>query len=264
MVCPLQSLSKCTPDILPGLTRITFPGYTHEQLMKIIESRLEGVPGNIVDPDAIQFASRKVAAVSGDARRALDICRRAVEIAETNASDDRLLETPSRRNKGQDTPLVQRATGRVTIGIIKQAISEATSSPLQLYLKSQPLASKLLLAALLARTRRSGIAESTLGDVIDEARRLTQLSEELPVKDFLSLQNNIIAPELSSNGRDKIPLAPRVLAIGEAAMELMEAGVIGLEPRKGERTGKLRLNIAEDELRLALKDDTEVRGLGLS
>src|ERR1700741_181022 len=54
--------------------------------MKIIQSRLEGVPGNIVDPDAIQFASRKVAAVSGDARRALDICRRAVEIAE-QASD---------------------------------------------------------------------------------------------------------------------------------------------------------------------------------
>jgi len=51
--------------------------------MLIIQSRLEGVPGNIVHPDAIQFAARKVAAVSGDARRALDICRRAVEITET-------------------------------------------------------------------------------------------------------------------------------------------------------------------------------------
>ena len=53
--------------------------------MKIIQSRLEGIPGNIVDSDAVQFASRKVAAVSGDARRALDICRRAVEIAESEA-----------------------------------------------------------------------------------------------------------------------------------------------------------------------------------
>lgn len=34
------------------------------------------------DPDAIEMAGRKVAALSGDARRALDICRRAVEIAQ--------------------------------------------------------------------------------------------------------------------------------------------------------------------------------------
>lgn len=34
------------------------------------------------EEDAIQLAARKVAAVSGDARRALDICRRATEIAE--------------------------------------------------------------------------------------------------------------------------------------------------------------------------------------
>ena len=50
--------------------------------MMIIQQRLSGVPGNIVDPDAIQFASRNVAAVSGDARRALDICRHTVEIVE--------------------------------------------------------------------------------------------------------------------------------------------------------------------------------------
>ena len=36
--------------------------------------------------EAIQFAARKVAAVSGDARRALDICRRATEIAEREAN----------------------------------------------------------------------------------------------------------------------------------------------------------------------------------
>lgn len=35
-----------------------------------------------ISADAIGFASRKVASVSGDARRALTICRRAVELAE--------------------------------------------------------------------------------------------------------------------------------------------------------------------------------------
>jgi len=32
--------------------------------------------------DAVRLATRKVAAVSGDARRALDICRRAAELPE--------------------------------------------------------------------------------------------------------------------------------------------------------------------------------------
>ena len=37
------------------------------------------------DSDAVQLAARKVAAVSGDARRALDICRRSTEIAENRS-----------------------------------------------------------------------------------------------------------------------------------------------------------------------------------
>jgi origin recognition complex subunit 1 len=39
--------------------------------------------------DAVQLVARKVAAVSGDARRALDICRRATEIAEETTKGDR-------------------------------------------------------------------------------------------------------------------------------------------------------------------------------
>ncbi len=81
MDLPERTLSNRISSRL-GLIRITFPGYTHDQLMKIVQSRLEGVPGGIVRPEAVQFASRKVAAVSGDACRALDICRRAVELAE--------------------------------------------------------------------------------------------------------------------------------------------------------------------------------------
>ena len=38
----------------------------------------------MIDQSALQFCARKVAATSGDARKALDVCRRAVEIVETN------------------------------------------------------------------------------------------------------------------------------------------------------------------------------------
>lgn len=63
-----------------GLTRLTFSPYTHQQLQEIVTTRLSGL--SVFDKDAIQLVSRKVASLSGDARRALDICRRATEIAQ--------------------------------------------------------------------------------------------------------------------------------------------------------------------------------------
>ena len=66
-----------------GLTRMTFQPYTFKQLQTIVLSRMKGLKA--FDEDAIQLAARKVAAVSGDARRALDICRRSTEIAELSS-----------------------------------------------------------------------------------------------------------------------------------------------------------------------------------
>jgi origin recognition complex subunit 1 len=258
--------------------------------MEIISSRLANVPGNIVDPDAIQFASRKVAAVSGDARRALDICRRAVEIAEqesesvaTNgaASNDMDVDdnefpppTPSkngtrreRSQKKKGIPLLKtespqkqnlRPLPRVTIATIKQAIQEATSTPLQQSLRCLPLGGKLFLAALLVRVRRTGISESTMGDVLDEARRIANAAVSVAgiagagIKEFL-LGNNSGA---------------RVRAMGFAAMELMNSGVVALETgmgmrARGDRSGKVRLRVAAEEVKAAFRDDIEAKGLGL-
>ncbi len=38
----------------------------------------------VVEPMAVQLCARKVAAVAGDIRKALDVCRRAVEIVEND------------------------------------------------------------------------------------------------------------------------------------------------------------------------------------
>ncbi|ORY13527.1 P-loop containing nucleoside triphosphate hydrolase protein [Clohesyomyces aquaticus] len=315
MDLPERTLSNKISSRL-GLTRITFPGYTHDQLMLIIQSRLEGVPGNIVHPDAVQFAARKVAAVSGDARRALDICRRAVEIAEIEAiareaenQEEAQPATPSRTGRGKakavsnravngngtgesDGKLQKRASGPngrvgiVTIATIKQAINEATSSPLQQALRALPLASKVFLAALLARIRRTGIGEAVLGDVVEEARRLGLMSQLQPAHDYLlhtgagdeerrsaaaegqssqptsTSTSAARGPGSSSKHNTTAAKAPRPLALGPAAVELAEAGIIGLESRHGERVGRVRLGVADDEVRLALGDDAEVKGLG--
>ncbi|KAL1646942.1 Origin recognition complex, subunit 1 [Diplodia intermedia] len=327
MDLPERTLSNKISSRL-GLTRITFPGYTHDQLMSIIQSRLTNVPGNIVHPEAIQFASRKVAAVSGDARRALDICRRAVEIAEAASLDngtaggggeDSAPNTPSKtpgRAAAQANGNAKKPSGQVvvTIATIKQAIAEATSSPLQHALRALPLASKLFLAALLARVRRTGVQEAALGDVLDEARNLALMSQTEAIQTVLlggqPQQPRLPPPPPSSlpaakdnddaavaadglisglaasshqqpvtprrgrppgvakaaaaaaaqQQRDK---AARVIGMGNAAAELMEAGIVGLEARRGERVGRVRLGVSDEEVKLALKDDEEVKGMGL-
>lgn len=292
MDLPERTLSNKISSRL-GLTRITFPGYKHTDLMEIISTRLSSVPGNIVDADAIQFASRKVAAVSGDARRALDICRRAVEIAEqssqdtisSNAMNDEDFppptpsKTPSRREKStskrrapasssdnpQNSPPSKPTppTGRVTIATIKQAIQEATSTPLQQSLRSLPLSGKLFLAALIARVRRTGISESTFGDVLDEARRIADAAVAVAGAAGAGITQFLLGGNTGSNARVK--------ALGFAAMELMNSGVLALESGIGRgagvtgsgRSGKVRLRVAAEDVKAAFRDDGEAKGLGL-
>lgn len=234
--------------------------------MTIIESRLEGVPGKLVDPDAVQFASRKVAAVSGDARRALDICRRAVEIAEAESLDERVdSETPSKRPRDTEaaTGGRSRRRGRVTIRVIKQAIDEATSTPTLQLLRTLPLSSKLFLAALIARNRRSGLTECSLCDIIEEVARLSQTA------DYPGIQENLLKEKCTTDGLGQVgkqswkQAFPRTHSLGTAAIELMEAGMVDFDLRSGERTGKVHLKINREEIILALKDDSDVRGLGL-
>jgi origin recognition complex subunit 1 len=235
--------------------------------MKIIQSRLEGVPGGIVESDAVQFASRKVAAVSGDARRALDICRRAVELAEIESLSSRSLPgTPSKKPRKDAVAAAQRppiSSGRVTIATIKQAINEATANPLQQHLRGLPLSSKLLLAALLAKFRRNGLQESVLGEIMDEAKRIAKMMVDIDSLRFLITDTSgpmtNIKAQKSPNQAKKLP---RAFALGAAAIELMESGVIGLEARRSDRMGKIRLCIGEEDIKQALKDDPEARGLG--
>lgn len=127
--------SSSFPELLcgcfQGLTRMSFQPYTFKQLQQIITSRLNKVKA--FEEDALQLVSRKVrgplllrprplcpcmsqgflplqvAALSGDARRCLDICRRATEICEHSAAD------PS-------------AAGLVAMSHVMEALNEMFSS----------------------------------------------------------------------------------------------------------------------------------------
>ncbi|KAH8156909.1 hypothetical protein CIB48_g11338 [Xylaria polymorpha] len=244
MDLPERTLSNKISSRL-GLTRITFPGYNHEQLMKIIQSRLEGVPGHIVEPDAVQFASRKVAAVSGDARRALDICRRAVELAEAEW-----------KGPGGDPATLARELGR--------AISEATTSPLQQYLRGLPFASKVTLASLLVRNERTGLPDSTYGDVLEEAKRALMLDAASRRVSLLTRGGDIDDARWNGDTRNKGSKMARTAGVQAAAVGLAGAGIIILEGHRVERPSKMRLAVGDEEVKLALRDDPEIKALGIA
>jgi origin recognition complex subunit 1 len=69
------------------MVRINYAPYTPEQLVKIVQSRLDSVAPSeggsspmIIFPDAIMFAAKKVSGISGDARRILEICRLGIDL----------------------------------------------------------------------------------------------------------------------------------------------------------------------------------------
>lgn len=71
------------------MVRINFKPYKVSQLIEIVDARLESAKkslGNkaqdVINTDGIKFAAMKVSAISGDARRVLDICRYVVRLFE--------------------------------------------------------------------------------------------------------------------------------------------------------------------------------------
>ncbi|NWZ69608.1 ORC1 protein, partial [Acrocephalus arundinaceus] len=126
-----------------GLTRMSFQPYAYKQLQQIISSRLKGLKA--FEEDAVQLVSRKVAALSGDARRCLDICRRATEICEFA--------------KQKKTPEIVR------MAHVTEAIDEMFSSPYVNAIRNASLHEQIFLKAILAEFRRAGVEEATVQQI---------------------------------------------------------------------------------------------------
>lgn len=139
-----------------GSNRINFTPYDKNQLIEILTNRLEGLQSNspnngVFGKDAIGLVASKVAGVTGDARRALDICRRAVEKVEA--------ENMARTAEGKEPRLVNA-------GDIVAVHKEMTSSGLLLYVKRAGLHQRLMLIALSKAIRKLGVADEVeFGDV---------------------------------------------------------------------------------------------------
>jgi origin recognition complex subunit 1 len=178
--------------------------------------------------------------------------------------------TPSKRARADETqsPAAsarkKSAQGRVTIETIRRAIHEATTNPLQQYLRTLPFASRLLLAALLMRMQRSGLAESTFGDVLEEMQRCLKLSDGGRPLTLLTRGSIDTADSGTMTWKAKREVQSiRPSGMSNAAVDLTGAGIINLEAQRPERPSKIKLAVGDEEVRLAFRDDPEIKALGI-
>ncbi|KAK6927077.1 AAA lid domain [Dillenia turbinata] len=83
----LQSLN-CKPVV------VSFRAYSKDQIIAILHQRLESLPYTVFHPKALELCARKVAATTGDMRKALCVCRSAIEMLELEVREAGNLDMP--------------------------------------------------------------------------------------------------------------------------------------------------------------------------
>lgn len=73
---PKLNTLQCHPTVVP------FCAYRKDQVLTVLKQRMQVLPFTVFEPAALELCARKVAAASGDMRKALHVCRIAVELFE--------------------------------------------------------------------------------------------------------------------------------------------------------------------------------------
>ncbi|KAJ0972020.1 hypothetical protein J5N97_019979 [Dioscorea zingiberensis] len=140
---PILEPLNCKPTV------VTFCAYSKDQILKIIQQRLGVLGYDIFEPIALEFCARKVAAASGDMRRALSVCRSAIEVFEAE---------------------LRLATNKEDLNIVRFehmeiALSRAFKTVTVHTIQSLPQHQQIILCSLVKFFRRDKKNATTLGEL---------------------------------------------------------------------------------------------------
>ena len=181
-----------TDRVLPRLqvraeyrpTLLHYPPYSKQQIIDILTSRLKEASGEgsvpVITPRAIAFLASKISALSGDLRKALDVCRRALELAEGLVMKQSLLKPLGPKalaspltspRKGYKSPKLLPKIGQVDLPQIMKVVNQVYGSQVTASLGTSgqglPLSQKILIASLLLMVKKGRSKEVTLGKLIE-------------------------------------------------------------------------------------------------
>ncbi|KAJ1773834.1 AAA ATPase [Coemansia sp. RSA 1813] len=243
---PRLQARNCEPTLL------NFNPYQVKDIVAILQSRLDSVATKGADPviqkAALELCARKVAATSGDLRKALDVCRQAMESAETESK--RKAKSVDKENAASDAVQAQGvAPLKVSIMHIAKVLTSINGSPIAQKLEALNFQQKLVLCAYASLARADTPVTSkrpaAAGNVIAVA---SLYSEYVSICSRLSM----LAPVTRTEFLDLV-----------AMMETQ--GVVTIEASKaGRRCGVRRRIVAtagaadDRAVRLAV-DDADIR-----
>jgi len=235
---------QVSPNYRPAL--LHYPPYTKQEIMDIITARLkegsrDAVSGQpVITARAIAFLAGKIASLSGDLRKALDVCRRALELSETIARkqtmlkplNPRALASPSKSpRKGYLNPKTVAGVGQVDVPQIMKVINQVYGSQVTASLGTKgdglPLKQKILIASLLLMIKKGRSKEVTLGKLADTYSKV--------------LKKRQMEPEHES------------ACVG--MIEMLESrGMVTYVCKGAPRMARVTLRMDEDEVAMALGD----------
>ena len=158
-----------------GLSRETFQPYSFQQLQEIIKSRLGKNLSRLFEESGLAFIARKVASLSGDARRALEIARQAVDMAMI------------RYEETKDPKSVY-----IRLKDVIEAVNAVSCNPSIQLMKSAPLHAALFLRGTVAAFRRSGFEEATIEEVVECTTVIAQVEGIKPIPSYADITTQAI------------------------------------------------------------------------
>ncbi|KAI9109147.1 hypothetical protein K1719_019770 [Acacia pycnantha] len=222
----LKSLN-CKPII------VTFRAYSKDQILSILKERLRELPYTVFQHQALELCARKVAAASGDMRKALCICRSAIE----------MLEAEIRESIGlSEISLEERASARQNIASDPDHVKQEEFDAVRID----------HVALALSKTYRSPVV-----DTIQSLPHHQQIILCSSMKQFRGAKKDTILGELykSYTGICKSSLIPTagILEFSNMCRVLNDQGLIKLGPSREDKLKRVTLNIDEADITFALQ-----------
>ncbi|KAI3982361.1 hypothetical protein MKX01_037894 [Papaver californicum] len=158
----LQSLN-CKPIL------VTFRAYSKDQILRILQQRLMDLPYDVFQPQALELCARKVAAASGDMRKALCVCRSAIEMLEAELKDTstKFLEENASLHQSiapTEKLLKEQETSIVKVDHMAVALSRTFKSGTVDTIQSLPQHQQIILCSAV-KLFRGGKKDTTVGEM---------------------------------------------------------------------------------------------------
>ncbi len=189
---------RVLPRIGSRLTeaKLAFQPYSIAQIGGILQDRLAGLSAGAraaLDPTALQLAARKVASETGDVRRALELLRRATEIAQFELHQQQQGKAGAGGSGVQASKQQQQASSSggatgggaiVRAGHVNRAQQELFNAMHMQLLRGTSLVGRLLLVGIILEARATGRGQVVMQSVMQRVQTdICSLVDETPPSD---------------------------------------------------------------------------------